>query len=121
MKRVILLLAALAGAGPALADPPTARSPLRDDEARIPFAQFGRIRTFRTDGENVLYLQDQSRHWYRATLNGPCIGLEGAIRIGVDQRYSSTFDRSSVLIVDGQRCHILSLVRSGEPPRRPRN
>jgi hypothetical protein len=121
MKHWILIVAGLAGAAPALAAPPTEASPLRAEEARIPFAQFGRIRTFRTAGEDVIYLQDQSRRWYRATLNGPCIGIERAISIGVDQRYSSTFDNSSVLIVEGQRCSILSLVRSAEPPRRPRN
>ena len=39
-----------------------------------------------------------------------------ALRIGVDTRFGATLDNSSSLIVDGERCPILSLVRSAEPP-----
>jgi len=115
MKPAILIFALL-GSGALAADPP-ARAP----EARIPFANFGSIRTFRTAGEDVIYLQDTRRQWYRAELGGPCPGIERALRIGVDSRYSSTVDNSTTLIVDGQRCPIHSLVRSAAPPRRPRN
>jgi hypothetical protein len=116
MRHAMLILAGLTAA-PALADKP----PIRPEEVRIPFVQFGAIRTFRTAGEDVIYLQDRRRNWYRAELNGPCPGIERALRIGVDSRYSATLDNSSTLLVDGQRCPIQSLVRSAEPPRRPRN
>ena len=120
MIKAILLLAALAPAAAGAAAHP-AEPPARPAEARIPFVSFGSIRTFRTAGEDVIYLQDQRRNWYRAELTGPCPGIERALRIGVDSRFSSTVDNSTTLIVDGQRCPIHSLVRSAEPPRRPRN
>lgn len=117
--RLALLTLALAAGAPAMAQPD---SPLqRPEEARIPFVSFGSIRTFRTAGEDVIYLQDTRRNWYRAELSGPCPGIERALRIGVDSRFGSTVDSGSTLLVDGQRCPIHSLVRSEKPPRRPRN
>ena len=117
--RLAFLTLALAAGAPAMAQPDS--PPQRPEEARIPFVSFGSIRTFRTAGEDVIYLQDTRRNWYRAELSGPCPGIERALRIGVDSRFSSTLDNSSTLLVDGQRCPIHSLVRSEKPPRRPRN
>jgi Family of unknown function (DUF6491) len=119
MRLVLPILALAAAAMPADAAP-DAPAP-RAEEARIPFVGFGSIRSFRTAGDDVLYLQDMRRRWYRAELSGPCHGIEAALRIGVDTRFSSTLDNSGTLIVDGRRCPIHSLVPSEEPPRRPRN
>jgi hypothetical protein len=110
MKLVFLL--ALQAAAPA---------PQPPEEARIPFASFRSIRSFHPVGDEVVYLQDQRRDWYRATLTGPCFDLATAIRIGLDTRPGDTVDNTSSLIVDGQTCPIHSLVRSDPPPReRPR-
>lgn len=83
MKKLALPLVALVATAsvPALAGPPTA-----DREVRIPFVQFGAIRGFRPVGDDVVYLQGRRRIWYRAQLNGPCINLPHALRIGLDQR-----------------------------------
>lgn len=118
MKHLALPLLAFVATAPALAfaaPPPAGR------EVRIPFVQFGAIRGFRADGDDVVYLQGRRRIWYRAQLNGPCINLPHALRIGLDQRYSSTLDNSSSLIVEGERCRIVSLVQADPPPRRRRN
>jgi hypothetical protein len=114
MKRFALPLLALF-ATPALAAPPPA-----DREVRIPFVQFGAIRSFRPVDDDVVYLQGRRRIWYRAQLNGPCLALPFALRIGLDQRFSSTLDNSSSLIVEGERCRIVSLVQADPPPRRRR-
>jgi hypothetical protein len=117
MKQLALpLLAFFATApAPALAAPPPA-----EREVRIPFVQFGAIRGFRADGDDVVYLRGNRRIWYRAELNGPCINLPHALRIGLDTRYSSTLDNSSSLLVEGERCRIMSLVQADPPPRRSR-
>jgi hypothetical protein len=113
MKMLLLPIALWAAAGPA---------PPQPDEARIPFVGFRTIHTFHPVGDDVVYLQDVRRNWYRATLNGPCINLPHALRIGVDTRFSGdTLDNSSTFIVDGERCPIHSLVRSDPPPPRPRH
>ena len=91
-------------------------------EARIPFVGFRTIHTFHPVGDDVVYLQDVRRDWYRATLVGPCINLPHALRIGVDTRFSGdTLDNTSSFIVDGERCPIHSLVRSDPPPPRRRH
>jgi hypothetical protein len=116
MKQLALPLLALA----ATMSTPAPAQPRGDREVRIPFAQFGAIRGFRPVGDDVVYLQGNRRIWYRAQLNGPCFRLQSALRIGLDQRYSSTLDNSSSIIVDGERCRIVSLVQADPPSRRRR-
>jgi hypothetical protein len=116
MKQLVLPLFALA----ATISTPASAQPRADREVRIPFVQFGAIRGFHADGDRVVYLQGRRRTWYRAELNGPCLNLPHALRIGLDQRYSSTLDNSSSLIVEGERCRIVSLTQADPPPRRRR-
>jgi hypothetical protein len=117
MKKMILLLAVLAAAPVAAAPKPAAPSPA-GDEVSIPFAHFGGIYNFDAPSDDLVYLQDRSRNWYRAQLYGPCFGLSWANGIGVDTRGSASFDRTSLLIVGHQSCPIESLTRSGPPPGR---
>lgn len=114
MKRTAAILAALLAVAPALAGPPA------EEEARIPFVGYNAIRTFRPVSDEVVYLQDQRRNWYRATLAVPCYNIQSALRLGVDTRYGSTLDNTSSFIVGHERCRIHSLVRSEPPPRRRR-
>lgn len=117
-RHLLPLLAALAVAGPACAAPPSAGP---SEEVRIPFAQFGAIRSFHSAGDEIVYLQGNHHLWYRATLNGPCMNLPHALRIGLDTRFNGdVLDNSSSLLVDGESCRIVSLIRSDPPPRRRR-
>ncbi len=124
MKELLLPVTAalLAAAVPALAAGPGPQGAPASREVRIPFASFGAIRNFRPQGDQIVFLEGTHRRWYRATLNGPCINLPHALRIGFDTRYNGdTLDNSSTLIVEGERCRIMSLVSvDGPPPRRPR-
>jgi len=116
MNAIFVLLALWASAAGAPAPSPQA------EEARIPFVGFRNIHTFHPVGDEIVYLQDTRRNWYRATLTGPCFNLPQAIRIGVDTRFNGdTLDHTSTFIVDGERCPIQSLVRSDPPPPRPRH
>ncbi|MGZ8305838.1 MAG: DUF6491 family protein, partial [Allosphingosinicella sp.] len=63
------------------------------------------------------YLQDRQRRWYRADL-GHCFGLKWAHRIGYDTRGGINLDSFGAILVDGQRCPIVSLTRSEGPPRK---
>lgn len=118
MKQLTLSLLALAATMSAPA--PALAQPRADREVRIPFVQFGAIRSFRAEGDRIVYLQGRRRTWYRAELNGPCLNLPFALRVGLDTRYSSTLDNSSSLLVEGERCRIVSLVKADPPPRRRR-
>ena len=121
MRQLLLpaTAALLAAAISAPAEAALQEAPARE-EVRIPFASFGTIRSFRAVGDDVVYLQGTGRRWYRAELNGPCINLPAALRIGFDTRFNgNTLDNSSTLIVGGERCRIASLTRAdGPPPRR---
>ncbi len=79
---------------------------------------FRNIRNFEADGREAVYLQDQRRNWYRATLTSPCFELPFVHAIGVDTRGSNSVDQFSTLIVGRERCRIESLVRSGPPPKK---
>jgi hypothetical protein len=123
MDSFLLAVAAAAAALPAAASAgsaaPAAVPAVEDErEVRIPFVNFRNIRSFHSQDDGIVYLQDQRRNWYRAELHGPCFGLRWALRIAVDTRGSTVFDRFSVLIVDGERCPVRSLTRSGKPERR---
>lgn len=115
MKTLIVTLAAILAAAPAVA---SAASPPLEREARIPFVRYNSVRTFRPVSDTIVYLQDQRRNWYRATLAVPCFNIQSALRLGIDTRYGGTLDNSSSFIANGERCRIHSLVRSAPPPRR---
>ena len=117
MRLAVLLPLLLAAASPLAASPPEGDHVA--EQARIPLAGF-RIRTFRTVGFDTVYFRVGRRDWYRADLVGQCLGLPNALRIGIDTYGSSTLDNTSSLIVDGESCRIISLVRSEPPPRRRR-
>jgi hypothetical protein len=88
-------------------------------ETSIPFIGTIGLYNFEADGDRGVWLQDQRRKWYYARISGICTGLPTAIRIAVDTRFGGTsLDRTGVLLVDGQRCHIDSLVTSAGPPKR---
>jgi hypothetical protein len=115
MRRSLLLLAAAALGAPALAGPP---EPAKAPEASIPFPHHRGIRSFEAEDDETVYLQASNRRWYRAELTSHCWGLRMANAIGFHTRGSSSFDRFSSIIVEGQRCQLASLVAVDEPPSR---
>ena len=118
LAMLALSLAALIAAAPVAASPPEGDHAAVAEEVRIPMARFA-VRTFRSRGFDTLYFRVR-RDWYRATLVEPCLSLPNALRIGFDTNGSSSIDNTSNLLVDGESCRIISLVRSDPPPRRAR-
>jgi hypothetical protein len=88
-------------------------------ETSIPFVGTIGLYDFEADSDHGVWLQDQRRAWYYARISGICSGLPFANRIAVDTRFGgSQFDRTGVLLVDGQRCYIDSLTTSLGPPKK---
>jgi hypothetical protein len=115
MKTFLLAILAAAAAVPALASP----APVAEEQVSIPFANHPRsIRTFEAPTDDILYLQDRQRRWYRAEIGGPCFGLRWAQAIGYDTRNGLSLDRFSSILVGRERCPIVSLTRSDGPPRK---
>jgi hypothetical protein len=117
MKHILVPILAAALAAPAFASPSPKGASAKEEEVRIPFPGF-RIRNFRAEERDVVYLEDQGRNWYRAELFGPCTDLLFAQTIGIDTRGSSSFDRFSAIIVGRDRCPLLSLTRSEKPQKK---
>lgn len=116
-----LILSAMAAASlaatPALAKDPTWPADKLGKETSIPFIGTIGLYNFEADGDRGVWLQDQQRRWYYATVVGPCTDLPFANRIGVDTRFGGTqLDRTGTLLVDRQHCPLLSLVASNGPP-----
>lgn len=109
----LLALLAAASAAYAPAPPPA--------QVSIPFANHRRaIRTFEAVGDDLLYLQDRRDRWYRAELGGGCFGLRWANALGYDTRSRLTLGRGDSILVEGQRCMIVSLTLSDPPPKKRR-
>ena len=116
MKTIFASLAALAAA---LAPfPAVAREPAIGEEASILFVNFNSIRTFRAIDRDTIYFQDLRRRWYRGEVIGSCLDLPFAEAIGIETRGLNRLDRFSSVLVRGQRCQLISLVRSEAPPTR---
>jgi hypothetical protein len=123
MKKTLMIAfaaaATLGGALPAAAQPASQQPVAEEREVRVPFLHIGRSRSFRAVDEETVYLRAGRREWYKLTTFSRCINLPWALNIGVDTR-GGALDRTSVLLVDGERCALRSVVRSGEPPKRQR-
>lgn len=90
-------------------------------EASIPFANSGGIHNFEPNEARGLWIEDRQRRWYYARIAGQCSNLRYANNIGFDTRGTSTFDKFSAVIVDGDYCLLESLVTAEKPlPRKQR-
>jgi Family of unknown function (DUF6491) len=116
-RPALLALAAFLIVSPAQAKKPPVERVL-GVEASIPFADSVGIDNFQADGDQAIWIQDQFRRWYHATLFRTCFDLPFAEVVGFETRGTSTLDRFGAIIVKGDRCPIQSLVTSGPPPKK---
>lgn len=118
MKKIVFALAAVglvAGLTSGFGAPAMAQG-VR--EARIPFVQYGGIRDWRADRNDVLFVQDGHRRWYQVDLMGPCNGLEYANGVRfLPSDGAGTFDRFSWISADGERCKVESVQAVRGVPR----
>jgi hypothetical protein len=113
------LFVALVGAVTLAAAAPSAQASAKTSlppQASIPFVNHNGIRDWRAADSRTLYVQDQRRQWYRATLFAPCVDLPFAQTIGFETRGIDRFDRFSSIRVRGERCSVSSLELSAPPP-----
>lgn len=107
------LLALALAAPPAIAaenDAPRAAS--------IPFVNHGGIRDWVAVGDRTVYVQDNGRRWYRATLFAPATDLPFATAIGFDVRPSGTLDKWGSVVIRGQRYPLSAFERVDGPPKK---
>jgi hypothetical protein len=116
MTRPFLIapLLALLAAAPAVAH--NEASPAQTNVS-IAFANHGGIWNWRPAGDQVVYIEDRSHHWYKATLMRPSFDLRSSEAVGFDTGPSDRLDRFSSLVIRGERFAIQSLERVPAPPR----
>ncbi len=113
---VSLALFAFAAAVPAMADKPDPHKwPELGVEASIVFPNYGAIRNFEADGEEGIWIEDQSRRWYYGSFIGGCQGLNFSQTVGFDTGGLSRFDKFSKIIARDDVCQLNSLVTSEKP------
>jgi hypothetical protein len=103
--------AAPAASAPAAAAP--AAKPL--PEVQINFANHGGIWDWSVVDNKTLLIQDRSRRWYKATLLVNCIDLPFGQKLGFESNPDGSFDKFSAIQTRGQRCPLISLVRTDAP------
>lgn len=119
LSSLVLPLAALALAAPAVHAETPSPQPEAKQDARIPFVNHGGIRDWRSDDKDVVYIQASNRDWYKATLVTPAYDLPFVQAIGFDTGPIGTLDKFSSIVVRGQRYPIAALEKiDGEPPKR---
>jgi Family of unknown function (DUF6491) len=130
MKRKSLAAAALilAGASSVMAGPPedaaapatpapaaAAPAAIPQPEVQITFANHGGIWDWSVVDNRTLLIQDRSRRWYKATLMVTCVDLPFDQKLGFESNIDGSFDRFSAIQTRGQRCPLMSLVRTDAP------
>jgi hypothetical protein len=84
--------------------------------AAIPFANHDGIRDWVAVGDKTVYVQDNFRRWYRATLFAPSMDLQFVQAIGFDTGPIGTLDKWSTLVIHGRRYPITTFERVDAPP-----
>ena len=119
-KLALSLAALLLPLSAAAADEPEASREI-GVEASIAFPAYGTVRNFEADGDDGIWIEDQRRDWYYATLTGYCPDLGFVESIAIDTRGTSRLDKFGAIIVKGQRCSFTSFVTAEKPlPRKER-
>jgi hypothetical protein len=89
------------------------------EHVAIHFANLhGSIRDWRADDQNVLFVQDNHKQWYRATFWTPCFDLPFAVGIGFVTGSMDELDEWSSVVVRGERCMFRTFEKSDPPPPR---
>jgi hypothetical protein len=108
MIRPAVVLLALLGSAPALADPPAS-------EVTIP--RMSHYLEWRANTPDSLYVRGDTGQWYLVRTQGACPRLMSQPRIRFNASPSDRLDRSSTIGADGWRCLIASIAESEGPPQ----
>ena len=113
MKKLSLaMVSILAGTAAAAEEAPR--------ETAIPFVSSIGSVEWRRASDNALYIRGGNGSWYLVRTMNRCTRLRTALAIGFETSALDQLDRHGAILVQGQRCPVASVTRSGEPPRRAR-
>lgn len=89
-------------------------------ETVIPFMSSLNAVEWKAAGDDSLYLRGPRGEWYLVRTMNRCTRLRSSPGIGFETSALDQLDRHGAILVQGQRCPVESITRSGEPPRKAR-
>lgn len=120
MTRSFMLATALVALAGCASKAETATAPLAvqyvvvREDVSIPFGRM--VHNFRVGLDRSLLLESGHNRWYRATLPPPCQSdLRWEESVGLADRSSTSISKFTDVIVDGNRCQILTLDEIADP------
>jgi hypothetical protein len=117
MKMISILLAAglaLAGCASGPGPEPTT------GEVVIPFVSSIQAVEWRRLSDQAVYVRGGRGEWYLVRTSNNCTRLRTALALGFETSALDQLDRYGALLVQGQRCPVASIARSGPPPKKAR-
>jgi len=86
-------------------------------EAAVPFVSSTSVLEWRVLDQRTLFVRSATNQWYRLETMGPCPRLRTGVNLGFQTaRGTDELDRHGAVLVEGSRCQLRSVTRSGEPP-----
>ena len=90
-------------------------------ETGVPFVTSTQVLEWRVLDQHTLFLRGPTSQWYRLETMGPCPRLRIGVTVGFQTaRGLDELDRHGAILVEGSRCQLRSVTRSGEPPAEAR-
>lgn len=86
------------------------------NEAAIPYVSSNGIVDWRPAGPDALYIRAITGDWYHVRTMGNCNRLRTATSLGFVTSGLDQLDRHGSILAEGQRCPLLSVVKSAPPP-----
>jgi hypothetical protein len=84
--------------------------------ASMSFGEFGKIRDWRGEGANALYLESDSRQWYYATFTETCANLPSSTHIELGAAHQAEADKFDSIQLLGEVCYFKTFDRAPGPP-----
>lgn len=97
----------------------TAAAP-KSDETVIPFINSLSNVEWKAVSDDSAYVRGGRGEWYLVRTSNRCTRLRTSLGLGFQTSALGQLDRHGALLVQGQRCPVASITRSGEPPRKTR-
>lgn len=89
-------------------------------ETAIPFISSLNSVEWKRLNNRAVYIRGGNGDWYLVRTTNRCTRLASSSALGFETSALNQLDRFGALLVQGQRCPVASVVRSGPPPKKAR-
>jgi hypothetical protein len=97
-----------------------AAAEVTSEETVIPFVSSIAAVEWKRISDDSVYLRGGRGEWYIVRTSNNCTRLRTSLALGFETSALDQLDRHGALLVQGQRCPVASVTRSGAPPKKAR-